>query len=213
MYIIDSLAEDNRRSAHREWRKRRLANIRANVSAADVLVRFGVELHRGGTQPEQISCPFHGTDSSPSAKYFPEEDDSLSGVWCFVCHERWDVIKLWKKFSGTENFSEILRQIEREFGLTVPEANTVPEPEPEPDPLVDEVKQLFSFAEQRLREYRDCFTLQSHLKLGQLLDYTYSHVERKQISLATAKDRLTAVHAKIKKVRRPRATALADPEC
>ncbi len=207
---IDPAAEERRRSSRREWNKQRLANIHMHVTAADVLMKNGIELQRGGTQSEQISCPFHGDDRRPSAKYFPPERDKPSAVWCFVCHERWDALTLWKKFSGTEKFTEILREIERAFALTRPEPHQLPDAEEPADPLVDEVQQLFKVAERRLREYRHCFAMESHLKLGQIIDYTLYHLERKQITLATAKERLEAVHARLKKSRVPRATTPSD---
>lgn len=211
-YAVDGLAEHSRRTAIHEWNKRRLANIHAHVSAADVLIRHGVSLQRNGEQPEQISCPFHGNDKKPSAKYFPIDGDSRSHVWCFVCHEHWDAIKLWKKFSGTERFTEILWQLERAFGVTPPEAHGIPEPEEPYDPMVDEVQQLFEVAERRLREYRGAFTLEAHLKLGQILDYTRYHLDGRQITLSTAKGRLTALHVKIKSKVRASAEASADPK-
>lgn len=210
-YTIDGLTEHRRRTAIREWNKRRLANILTHVSAADVLIRHGVSLQRDGTQPEQISCPFHGNDRKPSAKYFPEEGDSRSHVWCFVCHEHWDVLGLWKKFTGTERFTEILWQLERAFGVTPPEAHGMPEPEAPYDPMVGEVQLLFDSAERRLREYRDLFSLEAHLKLGQILDHTAYYLDRKQITHAIAKERLTALHSKIEsKLRTARAKAPAD---
>lgn len=205
---IDGLAEHGQRAARHEWNRRRLANIHRHVSAADVLARHGVSLQRNGTQAEQISCPFHGDDRRPSAKYFPEESDSRSHVWCFVCHERWDAVTLWKRFTGTEKFREVLWQMERAFGVTPPEGIELPEAEAPYDPLVDEVAQLFEVAERRLREYRELFTLHQHLKLGQLLDYTRYNFDAGKITLATAKERLALIHTKIKQ--RARAEASTD---
>ena len=209
---MDPLVEHQRRLAFREWNQRRRDNIHANVTAADVLQLHGVNLQRGGLQSEQISCPFHGDDRHPSAKYFPGDGDRRSGVWCYVCHERWDALLLWKKFRGTERFSELLREIERAFGLTPPEAHGIPERPPEYDPLVDEVRQLFETAERRLREYRSSLPLPTVLKLGQLLDHTQYYLDKKQITLAVAKERLTAVQDRIKKLRKPSAATPADPQ-
>lgn len=212
IYTIDGLAEQSRRTAIHEWNKRRLANLHAHVSAADVLIRHGVSLQRNGEQPEQISCPFHGNDKKPSAKYFPADGNKHSSVWCFVCHEQWDALTLWKKFNGTERFTEILWQLERAFGVTPPEANGIPEAEEPYDPMVDEVRQLFEVAERRLREYRDLFALEAHLKLGQILDHTQFYLDSRQITLETAKQRLTALHIKIKSKVKERAAAATDTE-
>src|SRR5262245_41520556 len=146
MSTLNPLAEENRRSAFREWNRRRLANIHAHVTAADVLMRNGVALQHGGSHAEQISCPFHGYARRPSAKYNPVDGERRSSVWCFVCHERWDALGLWKKYTGTEKFTDILREMERAFGVTPPEANALPEQEAPYDPLVEQVQQLFETA-------------------------------------------------------------------
>jgi hypothetical protein len=190
---------DSYESRFRDWYKLRAANIRSHVSAADVLSRNGVTLRRHGSAAEQISCPFHGTDSHPSAKYFPEEGDSQSHVWCFVCHENWDAIGLWKKFTGTERFTDILRQIERDFGLTVPDPPlTRGEDERRvEDPLAVEVERLLDSCERLLREHRDSFELTRHLKLGSILDLTRHHLERGRIDMQTGKQRLSQIANRI----------------
>lgn len=209
-YELESFEEGG---AFRAWYKLRVANVRSNVSAADVLTRHGVTLRRNGTHAEQISCPFHGQDRHPSAKYFPEEGDSPSHVWCFVCHERWDVIGLWKRFTGTERFTEILRQLERGFGLTVPEP-PITEPSADEasryDPVAADVERLLAVCESRLREYRDSFEMQSHLRLGSLLDQTRYYLERGHIDNATAKQRLSQIAKRIL-AGKHRAKATADP--
>jgi len=202
---------DSYESRFHDWYKLRAANIRSNVSAADVLSRNGVTLRRHGTVSEQISCPFHGKDSRPSAKYFPEEGDSKSHVWCFVCHENWDTISLWKKFTGTERFSDILRQIERDFGLTVPEAPLArPDQDKHEDPLALDVQRMLDSCERLLRDHRESFEMLRHLKLGSLLDRTRHHLERGQISLETAKQRLDQIAERIL-LEAGRAKASADP--
>jgi len=210
-YELEGPAEVQRSAAIRDWYKLRVGNIRRHVSAADVLMRNGVTLRRNGVHAEQISCPFHGKDNHPSAKYFPDEGDSHSHVWCFVCHENWDVIALWKKFTGTERFTEILRQLERDFGLTPPEPPlTVPrDDEPSSDPAAEAVRRLFDVCENRLREYRDSFEMAQHLKLGSILDHTRFHLERGHIDYATAKERLSIVASRIL-AGRARAKASAD---
>jgi hypothetical protein len=208
-YELEGAGEARRASAYRDWYKLRVENIREHVSAADVLTRHGVTLHRNGQQPEQMSCPFHGKDDHPSAKYFPDEGSSHSHVWCFVCHENWDVIKLWKKFTGTERFTEILHQIERAFGLTRPEPpiTTLREDEAPRDPLAEESRVLFNLCESRLREFRDVFEMMPHLKLGALVDHTRFYLEHGQISHATAIERLTVILTRIAERRSAKASA------
>lgn len=38
-------------------------------------------------QEEQLSCPFHGKDNKPSARYYPDTDT----MYCWTCQESWDV--------------------------------------------------------------------------------------------------------------------------
>ena len=38
-------------------------------------------------QEEQLSCPFHGKDNKPSARYYAETDT----MYCWTCQKRWDV--------------------------------------------------------------------------------------------------------------------------
>lgn len=104
----------------REWIRARVANIHSNVSVYHVLRRKGLGLDRED-RPEQFSCPFHGKDSTPSARVYPESPGQPSACWCFVCQERWDSIGLWRKFSGTDTkFVRTLTEMERAFGLECP---------------------------------------------------------------------------------------------
>lgn len=188
---------NEREQAIKQWLKARVTNIHERITAADVLTRHGVSLRKNGGQEEQISCPFHGTDRHPSARYFPHANDSLSHVWCFACHKRWDAIGLWKQFTGEEKFSKLLFEIERAFGIQAPEFTFEAEAEDEYDPLKDEVERLFEACENRLREYRLSFDMQAHLKLGSLLDQLRYHLDRGAIPLTEAQTRLNQVLAKI----------------
>jgi CHC2 zinc finger len=202
--------DGGRGQGYQDWYRVRIENICEHVSAADVLARHGVELRRKGAQAEQISCPFHGADAKPSAKYFPGDRDGRSQVWCFVCRERWDAIGLWKKFTGTERFSEVLRQLERAFGLKTPAppADLSQESASE-DPLLVQAKRLFDLCENRLREHRGAFEMMQHLKLGQLLDHQRFFFDNGQITAGVAVERLTLVLKRIAEV--VRAKAPADP--
>ena len=99
-YEQEAYADHERSVAIQQWMKDRVAHLHTKVTAGDVLSRHGVTLNKHGGQEEQISCPFHGTDNRPSARYFPDNGQSKSHVWCFVCHENWDLIGLWRKFNG-----------------------------------------------------------------------------------------------------------------
>lgn len=195
-YQQEAYAEQERSVAIRQWMKDRVENIRNQVTAADVLSRHGFSLRKGGSQEEQISCPFHGKDQHPSARYYPKSRGGYSAVWCFVCREQWDVINLWKKFNGESKFSELLFNIERAFGLTPPESH-IPSFEIEDDPIEAEVEILLEACENRLREERNSFSMETHLKLGSILDRIQSDLENETLPLETIKTHLEQVLAKI----------------
>jgi len=195
-YQQEAYAEQERNLSIWQWMKDRVENIHNQVSAADVLSHHGIVLRKHGNQEEQFSCPFHGEDKKPSARYYPQNRNGLSGVWCFVCREQWDAIGLWKKFNGETKFSELLFHIEKAFGITPPEAH-IPSIEDEYDPLKEEVEDLLEVCENRLREERDRFDMQTHLKLGSILDQLRYAVERGALPLGETKVCLERVLGKI----------------
>lgn len=184
---IERLAEA---TVIRAWFAARKAQIHHHVTAAQVLARYGVSLRHGGDIEEQISCPFHGTDRKPSARYFPTSGRSMSHVWCFVCHENWDAIGLWKKFTGTEKFGHVLGELERAFGLTPP-AHGLSAPEPERDPLEEEVARLLDKCEGMLRAERGALSMSAALKLGSVLDGVRFDVDQGRLALPEARVRAT----------------------
>lgn len=192
------------------WMKARVENIHSHVSAYDVLYKHNVILAKGGRQEEQISCPFHGADTHPSARFFPDATDSRSHVWCFVCHENWDAIGLWKKFNGTEKFSEVLFEIEKAFGLKQPESQ-IPESIRDPrNPLREEVERLLEACEYRLRIERDQLEMLTHLKFGALLDQIHLGLAKGQL-LEELKTRLELILQKIGEKVRATSTKTNDP--
>jgi len=196
-YEREAYADHERGLAIQAWFKARVANIHSHISAADVLSRNGVSLRKSGGQEEQISCPFHGADKRPSARYFPEHGDSLSHVWCFVCHKRWDAVGLWKQFTNETKFSTLLFTLEKAFGITAPEYNIAPSHEDEYDPLKEEVERLLEACENRLREYKGSFDMPAHLKVGSILDQIRFSLDRGAVTLVDGRDRLQQVLAKI----------------
>lgn len=46
----------------------------------------------------QISCPFHGYDTSPSARVYPESNS----MYCWTCAKSWDVIDYWAESNQWE---------------------------------------------------------------------------------------------------------------
>jgi len=198
-YQHEAFAEHNRNLAIHQWMKERVENIHNNVSAYDVLRYHGVSLRRSESQEEQISCPFHGKDLRPSARYYPKSRNGLSCVWCFVCQEKWDAISLWKKFNGETKFSELLYHIEKAFGIQPPTKEHIPdiEIEDEYDALQVKVDSLLEACENRLREERDHFELKTFLKLGTILDQLHYRIEKENFPLEKAKLHLSQLLNKI----------------
>ena len=158
----------------KHWVKQRVSVLHNRVTADDVLARNGISLRYNGSKEEQLSCPFHGQDNKPSARFYPESVKGPSHVWCFVCQEKgWDCIGLWKKFTGFEGrFTGLLRDLERSYGITPPEPPRFGtyEADEVQDEAVDEVKKLFGVCERRLRSAKRCFDMRPYLTLGSVLD-------------------------------------------
>jgi hypothetical protein len=179
--------------------KQRTETIHSKVSAADVLQSNGVRLRYGGSRPEQISCPFHGVDTNPSARYHPEEGDGHSGVWCFVCNARWDAILLWKKFNGFEgSFGSLLRALENAYGIEVPDPPEHSFGDFDSTSNEDmELSMLFDACEGRLRKARKAFQMMGFLTLATILERLYFRLEKGLISPLQTKQVLRQILDKI----------------
>lgn len=188
------------------WYRARVEQIHQRVSAYDVLSKHGVSLGRHGRQNEQISCPFHGKDEKPSATYHPDADDSRSHVWCYVCRENWDCIKLWQKFTGIDKFTEALFDIERYYGLSAPELDLPGLNMEAPDPRKEEIERVLSTCEVILRRDREQLGLDTVLKIGSMLDKVHHSYENKLGDLDTLKGFADKILAKIgERLRAPKA--------
>ncbi len=165
--------------ARQEWFRSRIDQVHQRLSAHDVLRMLGVPIRQSGSDnEEQIRCPFHGKDNSPSARVYPATGDKPSSVWCFVCNERWDVFALWKNLKGLDDckFPQILKSIENYLGLQAPSApeggaslqlNLVDDSSVS---LLDRVKKLWNVADSNLRELRDTVSMEPYLKVSMVLD-------------------------------------------
>jgi len=183
--------------AVRRWMQARIETIHRTVTAQDVLRRNGVQL-RYMDREEQFSCPFHGRDTKPSARVYPDSARSPSHAWCFVCQERWDCITLWKKFEGFEGpFGRLLREIERAYGITPPEGPPPEEAEEEETLALAEIANLCSICERRLRASKSLFDMKGYLALGTILDRLYARLEGRQITPDKAKETIRLVLDKI----------------
>ncbi len=198
-YKGEAFQESEAREASRRWIQARVEAIRKTVSAHDVLRRNGIKLRYSEDREEQFACPFHGIDRHPSARVYPETVRGPSHVWCFVCHENWDAIALWKKFGGGESkFTRVLAEIERAYGLIPPER---PPPAAEMAdhvaPEVIQVELMFDVCERRLRTERSAFDLKGHLTIGSVLDRVLYQFQNGAISAEKTKAILQQVLDKI----------------
>jgi hypothetical protein len=192
------MAQDHRQEAEQEaasraawveWNRQRVENIHQHVTAYDVLSRGGVEFKGTGSDEEQFSCPFHGMDRKPSARYYPEDAQSRSHAWCFVCQEPWDAISLWRRFHGGEemSFTRALSGIEQEYGLEappMPSGAVSRQPEGSKDMAAFEA--LYEACEGRLRSgrpaYRQLDDMVGYLSAGQVLDKLRYRVDKRQMT-------------------------------
>ena len=192
----ETLQENAQQEGFKKWYQARVEAVRAHVTVHDVLRRNGVSLTQSGSdRQEQVSCPFHGEDNSPSARIYPESTKGPSAMWCFKCQERLDVFGLWKKFTGEEKFSKNLYSIEKAFGLVPPEAP--PREVDNYDPAIDEFFETLQMCEARLKMYRKAFDMRGYLSLGSILDRLGYQVEEQKISPVKAKGVLAQVLTKI----------------
>ena len=202
----EAIQESEAREASRRWVQARIEAIRKNVSAHDVLRRNGITLRYSEDREEQFSCPFHGIDKMPSARVYPETVRGPSHVWCFVCHENWDSIKLWQKFGGGETkFTRVLAEMERAFGITPPERPPTPaEMADYVDPEVTEVEMLFAVCERHLRHSKAAFEPKAHFTVGSILDRLRYQFDNGAISVEKAKGVIQQVLDKIRSRERER---------
>lgn len=186
----EAVAEDAVRAAYKTWIQTRIETIHRQVTAHDVLRRNGVDL-KYGDRHEQISCPFHGVDTKPSARVYPESTRSPSHVWCFVCQEHWDAISLWKKFADhSGSFTGLLRDIEQAYGISVPESpmdHYAEHQEAQADYELEAVLDLIDACNRRLKSVRPAFDMQSFNKLSVALDRVTYQVQERKLALPKAK--------------------------
>lgn len=198
-YQGEAFQEHEAREASRRWIQARVEAIRKSVSAHDILRRNGIKLRYNEDREEQFSCPFHGVDTHPSARVYPETVRGPSHVWCFVCHQNWDAIALWKKFGGGESkFTRVLAEIERAFGITPPERPPTPaEMADYVDPEVVQTEMMFDVCERRLRSAKVSFDMKGHLTVGSILDRVRYQFEHGKVSVEKTKTILQQVLDKI----------------
>lgn len=201
-YEREARQELEQNDAAKQWMKERVEVIHQRVTADDVLSRFGIRLRYNGQREEQFSCPFHGKDNKPSARYYPASVRGPAHVWCFVCQKNWDCIRLWREFAGFEGkFGSLLREIEKSYGITPPEAPRMAR-EVKVDEEAEEVKRLFATADNRLRNsltsFKSLNDMRGYLTLGSVLDRLDYALKEGTVPMPKAKEVLRRVLDKIR---------------
>jgi hypothetical protein len=197
-YKDDAQREHDQSKIFRDWIQTRIETVHQRVSASDVLSRYGVKLRYSGGRAEQMFCPFHGNKRTPAARYHPRDTRKPDHVWCFVCNEQWDCINLYKKFENltSEKFSQVLRGLERAYGITPPETPSVHEDEPDDLERAD-VDMAFAVAEARLKGARKAFDMNAYLTVGSILDRLRWQFENGKVLAPTVRQTLQRVLDKI----------------
>jgi hypothetical protein len=157
------------------WVQRRVAAVRECYSAYTCLCEKGVELPDEST-PFQVSCPFHGADNTPSARYYPSEGGRHDYLRCFKCRENWDCINLIAKFNGLR-FMDALADLERRFHIKIPKKPDAPEivePTERSSNYVSDqwqdVPRMLKLLEGKLARVRPKCSLTDYIKFCRVLD-------------------------------------------
>lgn len=88
-----------------------LAYIRDNLPYSVVFSHYGLDWRTDSTH--QTSCPFHGVDRNPSARYY---EDSKK-FYCFACSEGGDVSWFIKKKEELKTWVDTVQFIQNTFGV------------------------------------------------------------------------------------------------
>jgi hypothetical protein len=175
-----------------QWIQRRVAAVREVYSAYQCLTERGVELPDESTA-FQVSCPFHGADARPSARYYPRSGGKHDYLRCFKCHENWDCINLISKFNGLR-FMDALADLERRFHIKIPRRPEGPEivaPVDRESGYVSDqwkdVPRMLGLLEGKLRRIRDKASLNDYIKFCRVLDaveYDFDKVNQSTPAMA-----------------------------
>lgn len=79
--------------------------ILENLSMEEVLQQYGIKTYR-----TQFSCPFHGNDKHPSAKYYDKS------FYCFACGKNGDLIQFVQDYFKLD-FKEAISKLNQDFSL------------------------------------------------------------------------------------------------
>lgn len=80
------------------------------VKLGNILRETGVI--RTDMDEEQFSCPFHGKDTKPSARYYKSTDS----CYCFFCHKSWDLYSFLMQ-RDTATFKEVVNTLIKHYKI------------------------------------------------------------------------------------------------
>jgi hypothetical protein len=83
--------------------------IQDSVPLHELLADVDVHLSQV-IKPHQMSCPFHGADTSKSARHYPD----TNSMHCFACKKSWDVMAFWMQLHEVK-FMEAARQLAAKY--------------------------------------------------------------------------------------------------
>jgi len=70
--------------------------VNERVSIFDLFDEYGVKYYSREISGPKMSCPFHGADTDPSAKVYPE----TNSLYCWTCSSSWDAISFYAQANG-----------------------------------------------------------------------------------------------------------------
>lgn len=171
---------------HQSWIRRRVDAVRKAYTAFDAMTEHGHgDAIPDPDTPSQLSCPYHGPDNRPSARFYPKMGGDHDYVHCYFCKESWDSINLFMKFRGLP-FIDALKDLERRFRIRVPERPDAPDFEEPPDrssssyvsSAWEDVARIMPILERKLARLRDVASITDYVRFCRVLDAVQWDLDR-----------------------------------
>lgn len=163
----------------KDWIRRRVQAVRDVYTAFDAMMEGGHgEMIPDPDTASQISCPFHGPDNRPSARFYPRMGGTHDYVHCYFCKESWDSVNLYMRIKGLR-FMDALKDLERRYHVKVPVRPDMPDDYEEPpdkssadyvSEAWQDVGRVLPILETKLRRLRDAASMTDYVKFCRVLD-------------------------------------------
>ena len=184
-----------------KWIHRRIDAVRKVYSTFQCLTEKGIELPDEYTA-YQISCPFHGADARPSARYYPPADGRPGHFYCYKCKDNLDSITLTSRFKGLR-FMDALADLERRFRIKIPrrpEGPEIVEPTDRNSKYVSDkwqdVTRVLTLLESKLLRIRDKCEMADFTKFCRVMDaisYDYDKTQKSTPEMTSTLSRLAGM--------------------